>query len=413
MSNYSIGQIVNVIRTHEANIKTLAAEIVRHDQTIKSVDPSVLNELSADEATIAKQQIDVSNELMKPLTTATTETMSSFTENILAASSTSLYALDPKLVSTKTLNFPLHIHFQTEIETKNVTTSEIINKHVEENVVDGVSKNTFLSVYATQPENYYSYLVTADSPILNLDPSFVPVVMGNVQMAKMKIESAVFKDFTRMKWFDLGFDKLKDTTTDVLELSIKNVDVYQQIKTETPGQFETIATNTTGHIIFEKINGELCVSGQFFIPDSTKFVKSQASNVMIIAKEASIIEANFDNNIVGALTKVLTYSELAKKGKADEYAMDNNVVKVVNKFVAAVNYNYRQSFSYVNTTSGKVESRLTTSEVNFMNKLHKTFQELSGFKYVMSIDNPQGSLSSDPIFIEPSNIWTGIKVLEI
>ena len=60
MSSYSIGQIVNVIKTHDQYIKTLANELLQHDGIIKKIDPEVISEVSSEPTAIYQNQLTAS-----------------------------------------------------------------------------------------------------------------------------------------------------------------------------------------------------------------------------------------------------------------------------------------------------------------------------------------------------------------
>ena len=418
MSSYSIGQIVNVIKTHDQYIKTLANDIMQHDGIIKKIDPEIISEVSAEPTSIYQNQLSASEAIMQPII-KDKASKSAFSETVLGAATTSLYALDPKPFSSKVLNAPLHIMLRTNIPAQDDDTT-IYNRSVDVQQVGDVIKTEFLSVYAANPQNFYTFAVLNTLPLINEDPSVTIGSYGIMQFAKMKVDSAVFRDYSRMTFTPLDFDKLKDETTHVIEIAIKDTNVHQSLVTESDGQttgytWEQRADRTYGHLIFEMIENELCLSGYIVYPfDPSKPVNYNDYTALAIdVHDGSIIEANYDKNIIGAMSKLLTYSELAKKGKASEYAMDDEIVKTVNKFVAIVNRAYHESFTIRNTQTGKVESRLTDDEAAFITNLHSTFETLRGFKYVRPVDDPQARLSTDPVFIEPTNIWTGSKYLDV
>lgn len=418
MSSYSIGQIVNVIKTHDQYIKTLANELLQHDNIIKKVDPEVISEVSAEPTAIYQNQLTNSEAIIQPITKENAST-STFSESVLAAATTSLYALNPKPFSSKVLNAPLHITLRTNIPNES-DPNTMINRPVDVDTSGEEVKSEFLSVYAANPDNFYTFVVLPSLPLIPQDPSVTIGTQGIIQFAKMKVDSAIFRDYSRMTFIPLDFDKLKDETTHVIEIAIKDTNVFQsEIKT-TDGQttingWEQRADRTYGHLIFEMIEDELCLSGYIVYPfDADKqFVTATHTALAIDVYDGSIIEANFDKNIIGAMSKLLTYSELAKKGKASEYAMDASIVKTINQFVAIVNRAYHESFTIRNAQTGKVESRLTDDEAAFVTNLHSTFESLRGFKYVRPVDDPQARLSTDPVFIEPTNIWTGSKYLDV
>jgi hypothetical protein len=419
MSSYSIGQIVNVIKTHDQYIKTLANDMMQHDSIIKKIDPEIISEVSAEPTSIYQNQLSASEAIMQPITKEKAS-KSAFSETVLGAATTSLYALDPKPFSSKVLNAPLHIMLRTNITTKTGETTTVYNRAVDVKTVGDVVKSEFLSVYAANPQNFYTFAVLNTLPLIHEDPSVTIGSYGIIQFAKMKVDNAVFRDYSRMTFTPLDFDKLKDETTHVIEIAIKDTNVHQSTLTETEGQITGYswtqkADRTYGHLIFEMIGKDLCLSGYIVYPFSSENTinDDDYTALAIDVHDGSVIEANYDKNIIGAMSKLLTYSELAKKGKASEYAMDAEIVKTVNKFVAIVNRAYHESFTIRNAQTGKVESRLTDDEVAFVTNLHSTFESLRGFKYVRPVDDPQARLSTDPVFIEPTNIWTGSKYLDV
>lgn len=418
MSSYSIGQIVNVIKTHDQYIKTLANDLMQHDNIIKKIDPEIISEVSVEPTAIYKNQLTSSEAIIEPLTKENAS-KSAFSESVLGAATTSLYALDPKPFSTKVLNAPLHISLRTNIPDE-TDPNIIYNRPVDVDATGDVIKTEFLSVYAANPENFYTFAALPSLPLIPQDPSITVGTHGIIQFAKMKVDSAIFRDYSRMSFTELDFDRLKDETTHVIEIAIKDTNVFQSEITTTDAQvtynsWEQRAERTYGHLIFEMIENELCVSGYIVYPfdSAVQFNTSSHTALIIDVYDGSIIEANFDKNIIGAMSKLLTYSELAKKGKASEYAMDNSIVKTINQFVAIVNRAYHESFTIRNAQTGKVESRLTDDEAAFVTNLHSTFESLRGFKYVRPVDDPQARLSTDPVFIEPTNVWTGSKYLDV
>ena len=418
MSSYSIGQIVNVIKTHDQYIKTLANELLQHDNVIKKVDPEVISEVSAEPIAIYQNQLTASEAIIQPLTKENSS-QSTFSESVLGAATTSLYALDPKPFSSKVLNAPLHISLRTNIPDA-ADPNIVYNRPVDVDNSGENVKSEFLSVYAANPQNFYTFAVLPNLPTIPQDPSITIDSFGIIQLAKMKVDSAIFRDYSRMTCTPLDFDKLKDETTHVIEIAIKDTNIHQSAIEEKDGQttytsWTKRADRTYGHLIFEMIEEELCVSGYIVYPfdSANTFVTATPTAIAIDVYDGSIIEANFDKNIIGAMSKLLTYSELAKKGKASEYAMDASIVKTINQFVAIVNRAYHESFTIRNASTGKVESRLTDDEAAFVTNLHSTFESLRGFKYVRPVDDPQARLSADPVFIEPTNIWTGSKYLNV
>lgn len=392
--SYSTPQVLNVIKTHESNIKTLASQLSSHDKVIREIDVQVLKNIESQPENIVSKQKQIVTSLIKSLEPTTPQTEEekdrvTFTNVVYSLLSSSMFELDVKQITKEVFALPLYVSFKIDGSSK--------NKYVD--------SGSFTGLNNLQESNNYTYT--------ELERTQLPEAGYEFRANNIKLDGLYTYDVLRGKENPINIDNLLvDKFSDCLEIVLNNCLIYY--KTADDFSYTTVDSLNHGQMAVKKEGEELLSSMILAIPNlfSSTGEDSTRAEVSVIIKSmgACVADLDLSGNTVGALIKLLTYSDLAKQGKQNEYAFDPESLTKVNDFLSQLHQSYNNSFTQVDPKTNKIKSTLTNTEVTFIINLESILSSLYGFDMIHSITDSKKNITT---FIEQSIEWTGAKTFEI